>query len=137
MSSGNEYERLFKLWATVAKLVVDGKRDAAEVAYSLQEIVDKHNSLIRSSLFTLLEKRLEEGGRIDLDPSLDDEEIKGWIAKPGTYPRGYRSKAVFLWESVRSPMGNGEVAYLVFINNVVSADWVRTRARLFRMYPHP
>lgn len=41
MGSGNVYERLFKLWATVAKLVLDGKRDAERVAQALQAIVDE------------------------------------------------------------------------------------------------
>jgi len=40
MSSGNVYERLFKLWTTVCKLVLDGKRDEEGVCSVLQAIVD-------------------------------------------------------------------------------------------------
>lgn len=40
MSSGNVFERLFKLWASVCKLVLDGKRAAEEVCRVLQAIVD-------------------------------------------------------------------------------------------------
>lgn len=40
MSSGNVFERLFKLWASVCKMVLDGKRAAEEVCRVLQAIVD-------------------------------------------------------------------------------------------------
>ena len=40
MSSGNVYERLFRLQATVSKLVLDGKRDPEKVAAVLQMIVN-------------------------------------------------------------------------------------------------
>jgi len=40
MSSGNVFERLFKLWASVCKLVLDGKRAAEEVCSVLQAVVD-------------------------------------------------------------------------------------------------
>lgn len=40
MSSGNVFERLFKLWASVCKLVLDGKRAVEEVCAILQAIVD-------------------------------------------------------------------------------------------------
>lgn len=39
MSSGNVFERLFKLWATIGKLVLDGKRNAEEVCDVLQAII--------------------------------------------------------------------------------------------------
>lgn len=41
MSSDNKpfYARLFSLWASVAELIVNGKRDAREVMYLLQCIV--------------------------------------------------------------------------------------------------
>lgn len=41
MSNSNQFDRLFKLWATVAKLVVDGKRSATMVADALQAIVNE------------------------------------------------------------------------------------------------
>lgn len=40
MSSGNVFERLFKLWASICKLILDGKRAAEEVCCVLQAIVD-------------------------------------------------------------------------------------------------
>lgn len=41
MSSGNVYESLFKQWASVSKLVVDGKRSPEEVCRLLQMIIDE------------------------------------------------------------------------------------------------
>lgn len=41
MSSGNVYEDLFRQWATVAKLVVDGKRSPEMVSRVLQPVVDE------------------------------------------------------------------------------------------------
>ena len=41
MSNDNVFERLFKLWAMVAKLVLDGKRDPQRVADILQGIVNE------------------------------------------------------------------------------------------------
>ena len=43
MSNGtvvNVYERLFKLWSAICKMIVDGTRDASKVAEVLQSIVD-------------------------------------------------------------------------------------------------
>lgn len=40
MSSGNVYEVLFRQWASVAKLVVDGKRGPGSVSRILQAIID-------------------------------------------------------------------------------------------------
>ena len=41
MSSDNIFERLFKLWTSVCKLVLDGKRDPKLIATILQGIVDE------------------------------------------------------------------------------------------------
>lgn len=40
MSSGNDYERMFRLWTSVCKLIVDGKRWPSDVIDVLQKIVD-------------------------------------------------------------------------------------------------
>jgi len=40
MSSGNVFERLFKLWANICKLTLDGKRATEDVCNILQAIVD-------------------------------------------------------------------------------------------------
>lgn len=42
MSSRNVFERLFKLWASVCKLVLDGKRSAEKVCLALQTIIDEN-----------------------------------------------------------------------------------------------
>ena len=42
----NPFERLFKLWAMVCKLVLDGKRDPVLVVDALQKIVDENPNLI-------------------------------------------------------------------------------------------
>jgi len=41
MSSGDVYETLFRQWASVSKLVVDGKRDSAKVSKVLQDLIDE------------------------------------------------------------------------------------------------
>jgi len=51
MSNDNRYERLWKLQATIGKLVLDGKRDPDQVADVLQSVVD-HAS--HSPHFTLM-----------------------------------------------------------------------------------
>ena len=38
--SNNVYERLFKLWSMICKMVMDGVRNADDVADLLQTIVD-------------------------------------------------------------------------------------------------
>jgi hypothetical protein len=48
MSNNNMFERLFKLWAMVCKLVLDGRRDPSFVAQKLQEIVDFGMFVVRS-----------------------------------------------------------------------------------------
>ena len=48
-SDVNVWERLFKLWASICKLLVDGKRDLEKVASILQKIVDgADNPFVRS-----------------------------------------------------------------------------------------
>ncbi len=49
MSSGNNYERLFKLGGTIAKLVMDGRRDPEKVADVFQTIVDEKTSTTKPS----------------------------------------------------------------------------------------
>lgn len=51
MSSGNVceknvYERLFRQWASVCKLVIEGKRDPEAVSQVLQTIIAERNTLI-------------------------------------------------------------------------------------------
>jgi hypothetical protein len=44
MSNGNMYERLWKLYATACKLVMDGKRSADDLADLLQLFIEKRQS---------------------------------------------------------------------------------------------
>ena len=48
MSSGNVYERLFKLFGNIAKLVMDGKRVPEKVADVFQTIIDEKVSTVKS-----------------------------------------------------------------------------------------
>lgn len=41
VSDGNVYERLFKLWSAICKMIVDGARDPYKVAEVLQGIIDR------------------------------------------------------------------------------------------------
>lgn len=45
MSSGNEFERLWRVQATVNKLVLDGKRDPEKVADALQALIDEKSAV--------------------------------------------------------------------------------------------
>lgn len=45
MSSGNAFERLFRLWAAVCKMVIDGKRSAEAICDILQRIVDEKSEV--------------------------------------------------------------------------------------------
>ena len=138
MENDKAWARYAKLQVMIGKMCLDGSRQLEDFIEVQQHFVSNPRWGTSSESLVLLEKRLKAGGRIDLDLdlSLDDEKVKGW-AKPGTYPREYRSKAVFLWGSTRSPMGNDQVAYIVWNNDRVNADWVLIRARIFREYPHP
>ena len=40
MSNENIFERLFRLWSAICKMIVDGARDPYEVAEMLQAIID-------------------------------------------------------------------------------------------------
>ena len=46
----NVYERLFKLWSTICKMVVDGVRDPEKVADVLQAIVDEPVAMAKKYL---------------------------------------------------------------------------------------
>ena len=134
MSSGNQFERLFKLFAAVSKLVVDGKRSATKVTDLLQSIVDEVQPI-----FTLylapgqenggwmkgfdLEKHLEETKLIERAFSLDDELVKGWLENPSAYPEEFKGKAIFLWKSKRASGGFTDVAYLCWVGGRVVVYW--------------
>lgn len=134
MSSGNQFERLFKLWATVAKLVVDGKRNATKVADMLQSIVDEAQPAYELYLFGkqktggdetgfTIEEHLTETKLIDRCFSLEDELVKDWIANPATYPEEFKGKAIVLWKSIRTTGSNREVACLYGGDDRVIVVW--------------
>lgn len=60
MSNNNILERVFKLWAKVAMMVVDGTRDAENVADLLQTIVDGPKTYL-SELFVGVEVVATDG----------------------------------------------------------------------------
>jgi hypothetical protein len=134
MSSGNQYDRLFKLFATVAKLVIDGKRNAMKVADTLQSIVDE----VQPNFILYLAPAQENGGWItgfDLEQhlitekliercySLDDKLVQGWINNPSTYPEEFKGKAVFLWKSTRTSDSGRSIACLYWDDYRVVVGW--------------
>ncbi|KKW14562.1 MAG: hypothetical protein UY54_C0014G0015 [Parcubacteria group bacterium GW2011_GWA2_50_10b] len=133
MSSGNQFERLFKLWATVTKLVIDGKRSAAKVADTLQSIVDEQ---LPSKLYLApgqqnggvmvgfdLEKHLQEEKLIERAYTLEDELVKSWLENPASYPEEFKNKAIFLWKSQRASGDYREVACLCWHGGRVVVHW--------------
>lgn len=47
MSNGNIFERIFKLWTMICKMIMEGTRDPYKVAQVLQSIVDEADSFLR------------------------------------------------------------------------------------------
>ena len=135
MSSGNQFERLFKLWATVAKLVIDGRRSATKVADVLQSIVDEavdihptiylHDQQKNGGLIEgwNLNKHLNETGLISRAYSLEDEVVKGWVTNPSAYPKKFRMNRVFLWKSIRASEDRIQVACLIWDGRRVTVNW--------------
>lgn len=134
MSNDNQFARLFKLWASVSRLVLDGKRSAKRVADLLQKVVEE-----KQSKFTLyLSKKQREGGLIsgfdleadlkkndllEITVSLEHEVVKNWIADPSTYPEEYKGKAIFLWKSQQDVGRSRVVAYLIWSGERVIVRW--------------
>jgi len=114
----NEYERLFKLWATVTKLILDGKRDIKLVAGRLQSIVDGERQLFELYLspaqssggtdgYDLL-RHLTQSGFINRCHSLTSIVIAYWEAYPSTYyPLEFRQSTVYLWKYVDDSIYRG------------------------------
>lgn len=98
MSNGemNVYERLWKLWATVCKLILDKKRDPEYVADMLQKIVDElRQRLVGDYLRLITEVTLPAtSGTETLAEAADvftgflDPDFKNW----GTNVRGEPTK---------------------------------------------
>jgi len=69
------------------------------------------------------DKHLRETSRFECTRSLEDEEVKGWLENPETYPEEYRNKAIFLWKSLRDSGDVRYVAYLVWFSGRVFVRW--------------
>lgn len=54
MSNDNVFERLFKLWASICKMIVDLKRDPEKVAKVLQDIVDDSGHFVNVKDFSIV-----------------------------------------------------------------------------------
>lgn len=129
MSNGNAWERWAKLTAMVGKLVLDGHRSPSYVADILQRIVDNPQPVVAPQRFELylapsqkkedmwvkgfdLEKHLNDEGLIGRAVSLDDPQVKSWLANPETYPWEYKDKAIYLWKSIEDRSNLRSVACL-------------------------
>ena len=77
MSNDNAITRVFKLWAKISMMVVDGTRDATTVAEALQNILNQPTRHWR-----------EEDGVIYFSVTSDNESGEGWIKR--LEAKGYR-----------------------------------------------
>ena len=142
MSSGNQYERIFKLWATVAKLVVDGKRSITKVIDFLQSVVSEQHL---EEYFTYAQKRgnyvrgpdiyndLRERRLLHRVLLLEDKLVDDWRKNPSSYPKEFRDKTVTLWGSLNygppRSFSGGSVATLVYERNQDNTYIVRVKWR--------
>ena len=69
-----------------------------------------------------MEQHLKDEGLLDQCLSLEDEIVKGWIAKPKTYPEEYKGVYPYLWKSMRTS-GSDRVAYLFWDGGRVVVRW--------------
>ncbi len=133
MESGetNIYERLFKLWASITKLIMSGNRSPYRIADMLQKIVDekqrklalythpKQNPSYDDS-FTAFWEQLKKDGILELFPSHDDEMVREWIRHPHMYPNKFKKAEPLLWGSYGKQTDGKEddgVAYLQWNEN--------------------
>ncbi len=71
----NVFERLFKLWAKVCKLIIEGRRDAESIALILQKIVDGAIGCL--SLFERLVKECDFTGGREMSVNEENFPSKG------------------------------------------------------------
>jgi hypothetical protein len=134
MSSGNQFERVFKLWASVSKLVVDRKRRVEAVANLLQSVIDDPGYVLylapdqkNGGTMTGFEvvRDLIANNLVSRFQSLESPLVKSWLENPVTYPEEFKGRAIFIWGSQRIYGGRPSVAYLIWDDIRVVADWYR------------
>ena len=84
-----------------------------------------------------LKKHLEETGIIERCLSLEDKEVKEWLAHPETYPHKFKSKSINLWKNVQSRHNDLCVAYLFWAddNDKVFVEWHWLGLNFHRAHP--
>ena len=140
MSSGKKevsvWKRIFDLWASIVKMVQNKARSPEWLANRLQTLVNEFVPMKFEHYFHPkqkeqggwvggfeFDKHLRETSRFECTRSLEDEEVKGWLENPETYPEEYRNKAIFLWKSLRDSGDVRYVAYLVWFSGRVFVRW--------------
>jgi len=131
----NEFERLFKLWATVGKLILDGKRSVATVSEALQKIVEGVGDTVWRLHSPRPDQYLPDYFGTDLDKDLlystvhnmtmgpEDTVVFEWIMNPSTYPFELRENSVFLWKAQRVVNKKKEVCYMDYDKRCVVLKW--------------
>ena len=82
--AGNAFERLFKLWSAISKMVVDGTRDPYKVAEVFQSIVDGQTwervylNLLFETSDALVFKQIDGGSYTEIFGSLGKKRSK-WL----------------------------------------------------------
>lgn len=108
----------------VARGILDGTvRFTVEMPVFALYLSDKqqHGWLMRGSA---IEADLKETGLINRCISLENEQVKRWIADPSTYPEEYKGKYVYLWKSAQGQGDRREVPYL-WNADKVNVGWQR------------
>ncbi|MEK7607572.1 MAG: hypothetical protein AAB484_01415 [Patescibacteria group bacterium] len=77
----NPFERLFKLQATVGKLVLDGKRDPELIASIFQKIVDENSFETVAATPTTAKWEVRDGVIYVTLPASDGTTGQGWIKR--------------------------------------------------------
>ncbi len=104
------YGRLFKLWAMVTKLILDGKRSPHKVADVLQIILEEHMlrfvfyrraKASRHTSAVVMQYLLKRDGVLHRALSANDDVVKEWLRNPQMYPSDLKSFEWILWKDVQ------------------------------------
>ncbi|WKZ26226.1 MAG: hypothetical protein QY304_02390 [Candidatus Paceibacterota bacterium] len=135
MSSGkvDVWKRIFDLWASIAKMVQNGKRSPEWLASRLQAMVDESRGNFELHLHPAQERGGGSGLMLDeyyKDPKfrgrhyyLEHPVVQGWLKDPETYPEEFKGKTVCLWGSRQGFGDDRKVACLIWLGNRVSDLW--------------
>lgn len=117
MSSGNSnvFESLFKLWASICKMILDGARKAEEVAKYLQRVNDDPNFL------AALERPAQASVNTDTPPD-------GWASEWTRFYQQVFGITVDLSE-VSIPADRGGFGWVVFVAKELTYNRVYARCR--------